>query len=96
MDVVDETNLTAVADDAADGVAAIAPLIEGTKGLAVDNLVVLGTQERMLCKSCEDKVDNLTRGMRRNELQARYECVVDTGRYVTLLAGQEEVTATQG
>lgn len=51
MDVVDETNLTAVADDAADGVAAIAPLIEGTKGLAVDNLVVLGAQERMLSEA---------------------------------------------
>ena len=44
MDVVDETNLATVADDAADGVAAIAPRLEGAKGLAVDNLIVLRTQ----------------------------------------------------
>ena len=51
MDVVDETNLAAVADDAADRVAAIAPRLEGAKGLAIDNLVVLGAQERMLCEA---------------------------------------------
>ena len=44
MDVVDETNLAAVADNAADGIAAISPRLEGSKRLAVDDLIVLGTQ----------------------------------------------------
>ena len=51
MNVVDETNLATVADDAADGVAAIAPRLEGTKRLAIDDLIVLWTQERTLCEA---------------------------------------------
>ena len=51
MDVVDEANIATVADDATDGIATIAPRLEGTKRLAVDDLIVLRTQERMLCET---------------------------------------------
>ena len=95
MNVVNETNLAAVADDAADGVTAIAPRLEGTKGLAIDNLIVLRTQERMLCEAGDDEVNDFSWRVLRDERLAGYQRVVYARRYVTLLAGEEEVTATQ-
>ena len=95
MDVVDETNLATVADDATDRIATIAPRLEGAKRLAVDDLIVLRTQERMLCETRDDEVNDFSWRVLRDERLAGYQRVVDTWCYVTLLAGEKEIATAQ-